>query len=301
MAVKVIVVILLGVGVLYGVYHFRSTRLLPSQRKEIELTRQRLNQIDTAQAQAATAEESTVPTREESVPVNDRVARPIVDEDELVAKQRAPMEFQIPEVFHVKFETSKGDFIAEFTRTWAPLGVDRVYKLVQRDFFTDVTFFRVVTEPRPFVVQFGISGYPKVSAFWRSKNLHDDPVRETNRRGTITYAMAGPGSRTAQLFINLGDNEGLDAQGFAPIGQVVQGMEVIDSFNGQYGDKPTAQQTGIQREGNAYLDRAFPGLDFIIKAEVVDYVPAEAVVENAPAEEAVAPEAEPEASTDESS
>lgn len=175
-----------------------------------------------------------------------------------------------PAVFRVRFETSKGPFVVEARRALAPLGVDRFYQLTRSGFFDNVRFFRAVPG---FMVQFGVHGDPKVNAAWDALAIADDTVAQSNTRGTLTFAMAGPNTRTTQMFINLVDNGSLDSQGFAPIGQVVEGMAVIDSLHMGYGDGPPMgfgpDQGRIMQEGNAYLERDFPKLDFIRTARLV--------------------------------
>ncbi|CAN5530371.1 hypothetical protein BH09MYX1_BH09MYX1_44800 [soil metagenome] len=172
-----------------------------------------------------------------------------------------------PDTFRAKFETTKGDVVFECTRSWAPNGVDRFYNLVKIGFFDDIALFRVA---KGFVVQWGIHGDPKVSAAWRNANLQPDPVKESNKRGTLTYAMSGsPDTRSTQLFINYGENGGLDAQGFAPICKVSEGMEIADAFDGEYGERVTGKQGDIQTKGNAYLREAWPKLDYIKTATIV--------------------------------
>lgn len=162
-------------------------------------------------------------------------------------------------------ETSKGTVVVQLNRAWAPIGVDRFYQLVQSGFFTDARFFRVLPG---FVVQFGISGDPVVTQAWEGKDLMDEPVTQTNRRGTLTYAKTmAPNTRSTQLFINLADNPNLDGMGFSPIGEVVEGMEIIDQLFAGYGENP--DQSLINLEGNAYLTRQFPNLDFIRSATIV--------------------------------
>jgi len=170
---------------------------------------------------------------------------------------------QAPEVFKVTFETTKGNFVVEVHREWAPLGVDRFYNLVKNGFYDNAKFFRVVPN---FVVQFGIPADPRVAAAWRTRTIQDDPVKESNVKGTITFATAGPNSRTTQVFINYADNSRLDRMGFAPFGKVIEGMEVVESINAEYGERPN--QGMIQAQGNAYLDREFPNLDGIKRAYV---------------------------------
>lgn len=169
-----------------------------------------------------------------------------------------------PEVFRAKLTTTKGDVILEINRAWAPIGADRFYNLVRAGFFTNVTFFRVV--PR-FIVQFGISPRPEVAKVWENARIVDDPVKHSNKRGTITFATAGPNTRTTQLFINYGDNAGLDSQGFAAFGEAVQGMDVVDKIYAGYGEQP--DQGRLQAEGKAYTDKNFPMLDKILSATIV--------------------------------
>jgi len=165
--------------------------------------------------------------------------------------------------FKVRFDTSKGPIVVVVHPGWAPKGADRFAELVKTGFFDDARFFRIV---KGFIVQFGIAKDPQVEAKWREQALDDDPVRQGNTRGTITFATRGPNTRTTQLFINLGNNQGLDGQGFAPFGQVVEGMEIVDHLYDGYGEAP--QQPRIETEGNHYLERDFPQLDFIKTAKV---------------------------------
>jgi peptidyl-prolyl cis-trans isomerase A (cyclophilin A) len=176
-----------------------------------------------------------------------------------------------PDQFRVKFETSKGDFVIEVNRDWAPRGADRFYELVERKFFDDARFFRVV---KGFVVQFGINKDPTVTKFWRDMTLVDDPVKQSNKRGTLSFATSGPNTRTTQVFINLADNARLDARGFAPFGRVVEGMDVVSQLYAGYGDSPPMgyygpDQNKIEAEGNAYLERSFNRLDYIKTARVI--------------------------------
>lgn len=176
-----------------------------------------------------------------------------------------------PGVYRVKFETGEGDFVVEVRRAWAPNGADRFYNLARAGFFDDSRFFRVVSG---FVAQFGIPGDPRVAAVWRSQTIRDDPVRQSNTRGFLAYAMTGPDARTTQIFINLGDNSRLDKEGFAPFGRVVKGMEVVERLYAGYGEGAgggmrAGRQDKIFEGGNAYLDREFPKLDRLLRAEVV--------------------------------
>jgi peptidyl-prolyl cis-trans isomerase A (cyclophilin A) len=171
---------------------------------------------------------------------------------------------QAPDSFRARFETSAGDVVIAVQRRWAPKGADRFYNLTRSGYYDGVRFFRVVPG---FMVQFGIHGDPAVAAAWRDQRIPDDPVRRTNLRGMVTYATAGPGTRTTQLFINFGSNDALDAQGFAPFAQVVEGMDVVDRIYAGYGEQPN--QGRIQAEGNAYLARGFPRLDYVKRASIV--------------------------------
>jgi peptidyl-prolyl cis-trans isomerase A (cyclophilin A) len=179
----------------------------------------------------------------------------------------APVVDAAPATFKVRLETSKGPIVIEAHRDWSPNGVDRFYQLVEQGFYDDVRFFRVVPG---FVVQFGMHGDPATNAKWVAQPLMDDPVKQTNRRGTVVYAKPTmPNSRTTQLFINLQDNDMLDPQGFSPIGEVVEGMSVVERLYSGYADQPTGRQGEIAAEGNAFLNRTFPKLDFIRTAKVV--------------------------------
>ncbi len=169
-----------------------------------------------------------------------------------------------PETFKAQFDTTRGKFTIEVTRSLAPNGADRFYNLVKSGYFKDIAFFRVVPH---FMVQFGIHGDPAVSAKWREANIPDDPVKGSNSRGTLTFATAGPNTRTTQLFINFADNAFLDGQGFSPFGKVTEGMDVVDKINAEYGETPN--QGRIQMQGNAYLKSEFPNLDYIKSATIV--------------------------------
>jgi len=172
-----------------------------------------------------------------------------------------------PDVFKVRFETTKGAFLVEVHREWSPNGVDRFYNLVRNGYYDGVKFFRVVPN---FVVQFGIHGDPAIAGVWANANIPDDPVRQSNLRGFLTYAKSSaPNSRSTQLFINLKDNSRLDGQGFAPIGKVVEGMEVVDQLYSGYGEQLTNLQGRIVREGNAFLEKDYPKLDAIRTLTIV--------------------------------
>ncbi|MBI2422572.1 MAG: peptidylprolyl isomerase [Candidatus Hydrogenedentes bacterium] len=168
----------------------------------------------------------------------------------------------------VKFECSCGDFTVELREDWAPKGVARFNELLEQSFFDGIRFFRVVTKPRPFIVQFGIHGDPEVSAEWRDNKIKDDPVVGSNTEGTLCFATSGPNTRTTQLFINYGDNSFLDSQGFSAIGTVLEGMDTVRKICDAYGESPN--QGMIQQQGNAYLESKFPKMDYIISTTVLD-------------------------------
>ena len=188
-----------------------------------------------------------------------------------VAKLQKPAELneQAPATFRANLDTSKGAIVITVHRDWAPVGADRFYNLVKNGFYDDVRFFRVIPG---FMAQFGIHGNPAVAAAWRPAQIKDDPVKQTNKRGYVTFATAGPNTRTTQLFINFGDNAGLDKQGFAPFGEVTAGMDVVDKIYSGYGEgAPRGKgpdQGRTQSEGNAYLTKEFPRLDYIKSATI---------------------------------
>jgi peptidyl-prolyl cis-trans isomerase A (cyclophilin A) len=179
--------------------------------------------------------------------------------------QREP----VPDVYRVNLDTSKGAVGVEVTRAWAPHGAEHFFELVKTGYYDGDRFYRVV--PR-FVVQFGINGDPKVTQLWSSLRIPDDPVKQKNRKGTVTFASSGPGARTTQVFVNMRDNPTLDHEGFAPFGRVVNGMDVLDKLYGGYGDMPPRGSgpdgVKIEGDGNTYLDNHFPRLDYIRKATV---------------------------------
>lgn len=181
----------------------------------------------------------------------------------------AALNERAPATYKARFDTSKGAFVVEVRREWAPNGADRFYNLVKNGFYDNVRFFRVLER---FMAQFGINGDPKISAQWRNANIPDDPVKQSNKRGFITYATSGPNSRTTQVFINFGDNSRLDRDGFSPFGQVTSGMNVLDALYNGYGegapDGKGPHQGRVQAEGNAYLNKEFPRLDFVRKATI---------------------------------
>jgi peptidyl-prolyl cis-trans isomerase A (cyclophilin A) len=210
--------------------------------------------------QATSAQPAAVPAQSAAAP------------DQAALMSPASAAAQAPAVFKAKFATTKGDFTVEVHRDWAPHGADRFYNLVKIGFFDDAAFFRAIAG---FMVQFGIHGSPQVSAKWRDANIPDDPAAgQSNKRGAVTFATAGPNTRTTQLFINYGDNGSLDGMGFTPFGQVTEGMSVVDSLYKEYGEgAPQGRgpdQGRLQSEGNAYLKQDFPQLDYIKTARLVE-------------------------------
>jgi peptidyl-prolyl cis-trans isomerase A (cyclophilin A) len=182
----------------------------------------------------------------------------------------ATLRAKAPAEYDVKFVTTAGDFTIKVTRAWAPNGADRFYNLIQHHFYDGAAFFRVIPG---FMAQFGLSAYPQVSAAWEEANIRDDRVVQGNHRGFITFAMAGPNTRTTQVFINFGNNERLDKDGFAPFGMVAEGMEVVDKLYGGYGegapDGHGPDQNLVGKRGRAYLEKSFPKLDVIKTATIV--------------------------------
>ena len=189
--------------------------------------------------------------------------RPSGAQDSVLRNPTALTE-QAPATFSAAFDTSKGRFVVEVHREWAPLGADRFYNLVKSGFFNDVRFFRVIGGQ---LAQFGMHGDPAVQEAWRDAAIQDDPVRHGNTRGSVSFATRGPNTRTTQLFINLRDNSAYDRLGFAPFAEVVSGMEVVDRLYAGYEEGP--EQPLIDEQGNAYLTREFPNLDYIQKAAIV--------------------------------
>ncbi len=185
-------------------------------------------------------------------------------------KNPASLKEQAPPTYKVKFDTSVGVFVLQVNRAWAPLGADRFYNLVKNGFYDEARFFRAISG---FMVQFGINGDPAVSTAWRSARIGVDPVKQSNKSMYITFAMgASPDTRTTQVFINYGNNANLDAMGFAPFGEVIEGKDVVNKIHTGYGEGAPRgrgpEQGRVQAEGNAYLMKDFPKLDFIKKATI---------------------------------
>ena len=204
------------------------------------------------------------PTAGRSVPPAERMAL-LLHPDAPFWRERAP------DTVRIRVETTKGPFVLEAYRAWAPVGVDRLYNLVRAGYFDDSRFFRVLTR---YIVQFGIAGDPTVARLWRDQPIPDDPPTVSNSRGTFGYSMRGPNDRRTQIYVNLVDNRRNDADGFALLGRVVEGMDVLDRLYDGYGSTSgggmrQGQQDSLFAAGNAYLDRKFPQLDHLIRATVV--------------------------------
>jgi peptidyl-prolyl cis-trans isomerase A (cyclophilin A) len=187
----------------------------------------------------------------------------------------AALNAKAPETFDVKFSTTQGDFVVHVTRAWAPIGADRFYNMVKHHFLDGDAFFRVLSG---FMAQFGLNPYPEVNQAWSRAAIKDDPVRQSNKRGAITFATAGPNTRTTQLFINFKNNAGLDLQGFAPFGEVTSGMDVVDKLYSGYGEGAPQgsgpDQDKVTNQGRPYLEKNFPKLDTIKTATLIVPAPA---------------------------
>ena len=208
-------------------------------------------------ATTSTAAKSTTAVKKSPAPV-----RNLLDPSTLKATA--------PAVYKAKFTTTQGDFVIQVTRAWAPIGADRFYNLVRGKFFDGAPFFRVIPN---FMAQFGLNPDPNVSKAWSNQNLTDEPVKQSNKRGFVTFAKSSmPNSRTTQLFINYGDNSRLDADGFAPFGEVIEGMDVVEKFYSGYGDNPSTQGA-IQQIGKSWIDKNMPKVDSIKIAVIVPAVP----------------------------
>lgn len=291
----VVLIIAVGLGAVAGVYWFRSSRLTAADIAEIAEQQKRIESIvgDSSNAPDASGSQNTPAEPSEAPPV-----KPAVDNPEQEAAKTGvaalgkdpdlppavtvipneSMPEKTPDTFTVLFKTTKGPFAVQFTREWAPNGADRLYELVMKKFFTDMRFFRVV---EGFVVQFGIPGDPNESLKWMDSNIPDDPVKQKNTEGMFTFAAGGlPNTRSTQVFINLADNSAqLDGRGFAPVGKVVYGMDVVKSLYSGYGEQITNLQNRIMGMGNAFLDKEFPKLDSVKQAVFIESIEDAAVVE----------------------
>lgn len=208
---------------------------------------------------------------DDSLPPTLRALNNVEEADRTINDAVAPESTAIPQsaqvphsgIYQVEFITTVGKFLVEVNREWAPIGAERFHNLVSDKFFDDAAFFRVVPN---FVVQFGLPADPSRNAKWAG-SLHDEPVIQSNKRGFLTFAKGGPHSRTTQLFINYKDNARLDGMGFPAFGKVIEGMDVVDRINAEYGETP--YQPTVKEQGNAYLSRNFPNLTYIQTARIV--------------------------------
>jgi peptidyl-prolyl cis-trans isomerase A (cyclophilin A) len=232
--------------------------LLPLACSETPVPDESAAEAPVAPEPAATDGEPVPGVVPNAAPEPEPATDPLLDPESPDANRRAP------DTYRVRFRTSQGDFVVEVTRAWAPLGADRFFNLVNAGFFNDTRFFRVV---EGWVVQFGLNDNPEVNAAWSWAALADEPVEAMNTRGRLTFATGGPNTRTTQVFINLSDNLRLDGMGFSPFGEVVQGMDVVQSLYSGYGDSGP-NQGRIEDEGNAYIDAEFPEIDSILQARV---------------------------------
>lgn len=246
-----LVVAVAAVAGIAGFYQFRPSRLTAERKAEAQKVISKLKEVESAEK---TAEEK--PAVAASAPTTTQRSQPTT------------LQTEASDVFKVKFKCSNGEFVVECHKDWAPIGAAQFHKLVSEKFFDGNRFFRVV---KGFVVQFGLSGDPSVNAKWKNGTIKDEPVRESNVAGTLTFAKSQlPNSRSTQIFINLADNKRLDAMGFSPIGKIISGMDVVQSLNGEYGESPTGRQEEIRTLGNEFLDKFFPNLDFIESAQIVE-------------------------------
>jgi cyclophilin family peptidyl-prolyl cis-trans isomerase len=189
----------------------------------------------------------------------------------LVNPSDAYWQSHAPAVYDARVETTKGSFVLEITRDWAPRGADRFYNLARAGYFDDTRFSRVVPK---FIAQFGLSGDPAVAHAWVNNTFPDDSVKQSSTRGTIAFAMTGPNARTTQLYVSLVDNSRLDVQGFSPLGRVIEGMDVVDSLYSGYGENSgggvrAGKQGPLIDGGNAYVDREFPKLDHLLRITII--------------------------------
>lgn len=192
-----------------------------------------------------------------------------VDLSKAALRDPASLKEKAPDTFGATFDTSAGMFVIEGHRDWAPNGADRFYNLVKHGYYDGCRFFRVITN---FMVQFGINGDPSLNKVWQAARIPDDPVKESNKPGYVSFAMGGPNTRTTQVFINYRDNgtagSMLDRQGFAPFGRVTSGMDVVNKLYSEYAENAQRQSMRIQAEGNEFLTKQFPKLDYIKKANI---------------------------------
>ena len=248
-----------GVMLIVAVVAVVFTQLQPDRLTASTL--QKANEVQRKLDQAST----DIPIAVAQADAKPAEAKPAETKPAEPAKPAEPKKDEGNNVFKVKFECSNGTFTVECHKDWAPLGAARFEELVKEGYYNEARFFRVLPG---FMAQFGIAANPEVTKKWRTKPLKDEPVKQSNSPGTLTFAMAPqPNTRTTQLFINFEDNKRLDAGGFAPFGKVIDGMDVVKAICSEYGERPS--QPRMESEGNAYLTKDFPKLDFIKSATIV--------------------------------
>ena len=260
---KVIVgaIIVGGVACLgYVLTNGMPSRMTQAQMKDMAEAERMLAQADATETSDATE----APKDEAAAPAEPTAEETKEDKYAAMEANAKDLPSQAPDQFKIAFTCSNGQFLIEVQKDWAPLGVQRFYDLVKSGYYDEARFFRVVPG---FVVQFGMAADPAEGAKWFGAEIKDDPVKETNAPGTISFATSGPNSRTTQVFINLGNNARLDGMGFAPFGKVVEGMDVVKAITAQYGERP--DQGRIRQLGNEYLKPNFPELDYIERARII--------------------------------
>ena len=232
-----------------------GARSVEDSLAEMEKTRKSLESTT-----AAAPVESQAPETSAPLEISKKSGDPVKRDDSVPASELDG----IPETFKVKFESSSGDFVVLVHRDWAPRGAKRFHELVSSGFYDDCRYFRVLPG---FMVQFGMNGDPAVQRQWEAK-IQDDPVKQSNKRSYVTFATSGPDSRTTQIFISYGNNDFLDAQGFSPFGEVIEGMHNVEGIYSGHKEEP--QQGRIESSGNRYLMASFPNLDYVKKATIIE-------------------------------
>ena len=260
---------------LVGLYAIQPDRLTPERAQKALAAEKQLANINQAAKKLKTDNANKSATEEKQSDQDQSQVAENTNQEKPTVTDTKPGE--IPDTFKVKFECSNGTFVAEFHKDWSKAGAERVYTLVKDGFFNGARFFRVI---KGFMAQFGLAADPSVTAKWKDKGLPEEPVKQSNTRGMISFAMAGGApqprmtnkTRTTQLFINFGDNSNLDNMGFAPVGKVVEGMDVVDKIYSGYGEGAPRgagpNQAMVTKYGNSYLEKNFPKLDYIKTATI---------------------------------
>lgn len=292
-AIAAVLTVVVGLGAIVGVYQFRESRMTPTDLDALRQAERKLAEAEDASAALDVVETEETTSAGESANAEDAAPEAIemAQAEDATPPAREWKQIDTPDYdaqtsFHVKFACSMGDFVVEFQPNWAPNGVKRIHELVDMKFFDDCRFFRVIDG---FMAQFGIHGDPATAAKWGNMNIPDDPAKESNQPGYVTFAMGGPNTRSTQLFLNFRDNSQLDNRGFPPVGKIVDGMDALDKIYRGYGGGPSEGGQGprqdlIQSGGNQYLNEFFPKLDYVKKARFVE--PAEETADDAAESEA---------------